>query len=269
MRSDDALHISLGFSAQTRRIIDQLGATATAMPFDHQIITRRALVEAIRGQKPGKTGKLNNPHKVELWTQFGKLARSDARKNFVLSNAGHDLQRHVGGNADFDRDFGLGRNTFCELVQALDTFGARNYTMTFLSRSLCEIEDTVALRDPRLDHRFVGILSRRPDIAVAAGLFGALAEPSLSAACGAYDHARTLVKAINPDVAIIYDMSAGQALPRGSLTRLNGGFAAFFEGRGQCLRAVSAEHGLYFSNGARWSRDVVGQALSAGNGANR
>ena len=177
----------------------------------------------------------------------------------MLSNADDSLKEYASTEANFERKFGLDRNAFRTLTEALDAFGARNYRVALLSRSLGEIESTASLQDPRLDHRFVGTLSLRLNLKVAASLFGALAEPCLSTACGAYERSRKLVKAINTDVAIIYDVTADKVQPYGSLTRLNGGFAAFFEGHDQCLTAVSAEHGLYFSNGARWSRDIADQ----------
>lgn len=271
MRRDATILISLGFSGQTRLVIDQFGGPGPRMPFDDGVLTRAAVIDALKsdGQSlrnfAGEPQVPPAPHssaqsdddRDACWQRFAETARSGARKTFVLSNAEHGLKDLADDDTGFDRSFGLGRGTFAELTGALDAFGARNYSLTFLSRSLCEIEDTASLRDPRLDHRFVGTLSLRPHIRVAAGMFGAFAEPCLSGACGAYDRSRRLVKAINSDVAIIYDMSAGKALPCGSLTRLNGGFAAFFEGRDQCLTAISAEHGLYFSNGARWSKDLA------------
>lgn len=276
MRRDASVLISLGFSSQTRLVIDQFGGPGPRMPFDDGMLTRAAVIDALRSEGRSLTGLPAAERQVSriphgsaqsdadrdaCWERFAATARSDVRNVFVLSNAEHGLKDLADSDAGFDRSFGLGRSAFTELTGALDTFGARNYSLTFLSRSLGEIEDTASLRDPRLDHRFVGTLSLRPHIRVAAGMFGAFAEPCLSGACGAYDRSRKLVKAINSDVAIIYDMSAGKALPCGSLTRLNGGFAAFFEGRDQCLTAISAEHGLYFSNGARWSKDLATTAV--------
>jgi hypothetical protein len=266
MRSDASILIPLGFSNQARLIVDQVRADVGPMPFDNLILTRGRLVEAFQseGQSLIRCGEGSNPKGSEnddpalsrVWQSFADLTRSKVQKTFVLSNADHALGNSVRAGGDFDDDFGLGRSTFDHLTKALDRFGARNYAVTFLSRSLAELEETASSRDPKLDHRFVGTLSLRQKVRVAASLFGAFAEPALSSACGAYDGSRRLVKAINSDVAIIYEVTAGKACPFGSLTKLNGGFAAFFEGHDQCLTAVGAQHGLYFSDGARWMKDA-------------
>jgi len=265
-----ALLISLGFSHQTQLVISRIGGRQPRMPFDTGITTRMTILDALRRQRKSANPLGDEPYSLELqarrhqitfgresacWKQFLDVVRSNAPKTFVLSNAEQRLKTLAGDDAAFARNFGLGRETFEELVQALDDFGARNYRIVFLSHSLREVESTARLADPRLDHRFVGILSCRSHIETAARLFAALDEPILSAACGPYDGSRKLVMAINSNVAIIYEVAAGKQSPRGSLTRLNGGFAAFFEDRDQCLTAIGTEHGLYFSNGTWWSRD--------------
>jgi hypothetical protein len=259
---DISVLISLGFSNQTRLVIDQFGTNVAAMPFDKEVITRAGFIDALRSDgsslsqshRPGRCD--DGTGHAACWRRFAKAVRSKVRKTFVLSNADHGLRAFAVDDADFDRTFGLGRSTYVELMDALEQFGARNYSVTFLSRSLGEIEETATLCDPKLDHRFVGTLSLRPDDKVAASLFSAFEEPSLAGACGAYDRSEKIIQAVTSDVAIVYKMAGGERKPLGCLTRLNGGFAAFFEGRDKVYMAVGAERGLYFSNGVRWMKDA-------------
>ena len=89
----------------------------------------------------------------------------------MLSNAKQKLRDFAGSGATFDRKFALGRETSREVTEALDAFGTRNCRISCLSRLLGEIEDTATLGDAGPDHRFVGTLSLRPNLKVAAGLW--------------------------------------------------------------------------------------------------
>jgi hypothetical protein len=294
--------ISLGHSCQTRFIIDIMGGESQRrMPFDFNITTRRALLNALRTdgaslkQCPRRARTFvtstEGRHGVEieglyfwhdyplaedklalrgdwrndldrvnekyaaLWQRFSALARSGDAKTFFLSNTQHNLDQFAGDRSDFDDRFGLGRAAFEEISCALDAFGARNYWLRFLSRSIREVEETAGLDDERLDHRFSGKLSLRPDPAILSRLFSDADGTCLTGVCGSYNASDKLVKAISDRAAIIYRLENGTAIPHGTLTAAGGELAAAFEGRDQVFHARIADRGLHFSNGIEWLRD--------------
>jgi hypothetical protein len=294
--------ISLGHSCQTRFIIDLMaGESQKRMPFDFNITTRRALVNALQTdgaslrQCPerattfvtsaeGRHGveigglyfwhdyplaedklalrcdwrnemaRVNEKYKA-LWQRFAALARSEDAKTFFLTNTQHNLDQFADDRADFAEKFGLGRAAFEEIAAALDAFGARNYRLRFLSHSIREVEETAELNDGRLDHRFSGRLSLRPDPAILSQLFADMDGICVTGICGSYDASGKLVKAISERAAIIYRLENGEPIPHGTLTAAGGELAVAFEGRDQVFQARSGRQGLYFSNGVEWSRD--------------
>jgi hypothetical protein len=196
-----------------------------------------------------------NEKYVALWQRFAGLARSVEPKTFFLSNSQHNLGQFAHDQADFDSRFGLGRAAFEEISSALDAFGARNYRLLFLSRSIHEVEETAEMEDVRLDHRFSGRLSLRPDPTILSRLLVHADGIDLAAVCGSYDGSAKLVKPISNRAAIIYMFENGTATPHGTLTAAGGELAAAFEGRDQVFQARNAGRGLRFSNGVEWLRD--------------
>jgi hypothetical protein len=223
--------ISLGYSCQTRFMIDALHADQQRQPFDFNITSRPALIDALATDGaslehrddntvphvmpverregigvggmyfwhdyPLREDKLSlhpewrekmakvNAKYAYLWRRFSMLIRSDGRKTFVLSNAQRNLVEFAAGEADFERKFGLGRRAFEEITGALDGYGARNYTLKFLSRSANEPQETHDLQGERLDHRHVGPLRLRVDPALAARLLSPQDEEALPASAQA------------------------------------------------------------------------------------
>jgi hypothetical protein len=219
--------ISLGYSCQTRFMIDALHADQKRLPFDFNITSRAALINALatdgaslehsetntalytmpsdRREGIGVDGmyfwhdyplnddKLSlhpdwrqkmaeiNAKYTYLWQRFSALIRSDDRKTFVLSNAQRNLVEFAADKADFDRKFGLGRQAFEEIAMALHAYGARNYTLRFLSRSEEEPQETADLQGERLVHRHVGPLRLRVERALAADLLALPGEKALPA----------------------------------------------------------------------------------------
>jgi hypothetical protein len=111
-----------------------------------------------------------NAKYIHLWKRFSSLIRSDEPKTFVLSNAQRNLTEFAADAADFDRKFGLGRQAFDEIAGAMDAYGACNFSIKFLSRTIEEVRQTADLQEDRLKHRFAGELGLRPDPTVAARL---------------------------------------------------------------------------------------------------
>ncbi|MDB5556814.1 MAG: hypothetical protein JWL86_6798 [Rhizobium sp.] len=294
--------ISLGRSCQTRFIVDIMGGESQRrMPFDFNITTHRALINALATDgaslrhcperaatfvtaAEGRHGveieglyfwhdyplgedklalrcnwrndmaRVNEKY-TALWQRFAALARSDEAKTFFLSNTQHNLDQFATDRADFDEKFGLGLAAYEKISSALDAFGAMNYRLRFLSRSIREVEETSQLKDIRLDHKFSGKLSLRPDPAILARLFADVGGVCLTGICGSYDASGKLVKAISERAAIIYRLENGTAIPHGTLTVAGGELAAAFEGRDQVFQARNGGRGLHFSNGVEWLRD--------------
>jgi hypothetical protein len=115
---------------------------------------------------PSKIATVNEKY-AALWRRFAGLMRSDDPKTLVLSNSQRNLPDFAEDAADFDLKFGLGRQAFAEIAGALEAFGARNYRLKFLSRSVAELKETAELGDDRLDHRFLGPTTLRLDPKIA------------------------------------------------------------------------------------------------------
>jgi len=292
--------ISLGYSCQTRFMIDALSADQKRQPFDFNITSRPALIKAFEtngaslqhGEShattfimpkerregievsgmyfwhdyPLQENKLSLHHDwrtnmdrvnskyTALWARFSELVRSDEPKTFVLSNSQHNLPEFTSDAADFDRKFGLGRQAFEEIIHALDSYGARNYRLKFLSRSVGDLEETASLRDDRLDHRFVGVLSLRVDPRIVTSLFSGAEETGVDDLDGAYDNADILVKAISSNTALVFRRSEDKSDLWGSIACTDGGFIAAFQGRDQIFTAVRDGQSIQFSNGTRWEK---------------
>lgn len=295
--------VSLGFSCQTRFMIEALHPELKRQPFDFNITSRAALIRAletngaslthrpdtmatylmpIEGRQgievsgmffwhdyPLNEDKLTlhpdwslkreqvNAKYAMLWQRFSDLIRSEKEKMLVLSNSQHNLPQFAEDEADFDRKFGLGRAAYEELVAALDSYGAQNYRLKFLSRSVAEIAETADLHDERLDHRFVGALSLRVAPAMVAKLFSGRNEPGIADLGGSYEAGEKVVRPISARSALIFDR--GQEQPQGSLSRIEGGLLAAFPGRNTLTTVTSDGDALVFSNGMRWTRTPTSQ----------
>jgi hypothetical protein len=188
-----------------------------------------------------------------LWQRFAALSRSEEPKTFFLSNTQHNLGQFAGGDADFDRKFGLGREAFDQISQAFDAFGARNYRLLVLSRSIREFEEMIDVADPRLVPRFAGRLSLRPDPDILSQIF-ADAKPLPMDVFGSYDSD----KHVGPGPrgsGIIYRVEQGMEKPEGALWATHVGLTASFEGRDRVFGATLEGRNLSFADGTRWSRN--------------
>lgn len=290
--------VSLGFSCQTRFMIEALYPELKRQPFDFNITSRAALIRALetdgaslmhrpetmatyRMPVEGRQGievsgiffwhdypleedkltlhpdwalkheQVNAKYQM-LWQRFSDLIRSETEKTFVLSNSQHNLPQFAENETDFGRKFGLGRAAYEELVAVLDGYGAQNYRLKFLSRSVAELAETADLHDERLDHRFVGALSLRVAPDMVAKLFSGGDEPDIAVVAGRYENGEKLVQPISARTALIFDR--GEAQPQGSLSRIQSGLLAAFPGRNTLTTVALDGDGLVFSNGMRWAR---------------
>ena len=293
--------VSLGHSCQTRFILEDLDGASRRMPFDFNITTRSALLDALetdgaslqhdestanvfRMASDGREGievggmyfwhdyplaqdKLGlaegwqkeiprvNEKYAALWSRLSMLLRSNEEKTLVLSNSQHNLGQFAEGDEDFNIRFGLGHSAFQNITAALDRHGAQNYRLLFLTRSIADFAETVALRDPRLEHRLVGILSLRPDHRVAASIAPGRRTEDILPLCGPYDGGEWHVKAISRDIAIIHHRAEGGLKPHGSITISEFGPVAWLEGRDKFQDVTHAAGKLHFSDGSVWRQD--------------
>jgi hypothetical protein len=144
---------------------DREGVEVSGMFFWHDYPLDEHKVRLHR-EWPNKIATVNEKY-AALWQRFADLIRADQSKTLVLSNSQRNLPDFAEDEADFDLKFGLGRLAFEEITGALEAFGARNYRLKFLSRSRSELEETAAIADERLDHRYLGPTTLRLDPKVA------------------------------------------------------------------------------------------------------
>jgi len=293
--------VSLGHSCQTRFILEDLDGASRRMPFDFNITTRAALIEALetdgaslqhdenrarvfRMASDGREGidvggmyfwhdypladdKLSLAHGWQneiarvnekyaaLWSRLSVLLRSDEEKTLVLSNSQHNLGQFAADDADFKARFGLGHQAFEDITAALDRFGARNYRLLFLTRSIADLAETIPLRDPRLDHRLVGILSLHPDHRVAASIAPGRRTEDILPLCGLYEGGKWQVRAVTRDAAVIHRRTESGLTPHGSITLSEFGPVAWIEGRDKFRDLVHAAGKLHFPDGSVWRQD--------------
>lgn len=196
-----------------------------------------------------------NEKYAALWTRLAALLRSDEEKTLVLSNSQHNLGQFAEGDDDFGNRFGLGHQAFAEIAAALDRYEAKNYRLMFLTRSIADLAETIALKEPRFEHRFVGILSLRPDHRVAASIAPGRRTEDILPLCGPYEGGEWQVKALSRDVAVIQRRTEDGLKPHGSITLSEFGPVAWVEGRDTFQDITHAAGKLHFSDGDFWRQD--------------
>jgi hypothetical protein len=130
-----------------------------------------------------------------------------------------------------------------------------NYRLMFLTRSIADLGETIALKDPRLEHRFVGTLSLRPDHRVAASIAPGRRTEDILPLCGPYESGEWHVKAVSRDIAVIHRRTEEGPKPHGSITLSEFGPVAWREGRDKFQDVTHAAGKLQFSDGAVWRQD--------------
>ena len=196
-----------------------------------------------------------NDKYAALWSRLAALLRSDEEKTLVLSNSQHNLGQFADGDNDFHMRFGLGQQAYRDITAALDDYGAKNYRLLFLTRSIADLAETIPLKDPRLEHRLVGILSLRPDHRVAASIAPGRRTEDILPLCGPCEGGEWHVKAISRDVAVIHHRTADGLRPHGSITLSEFGPVAWIEGRDRFQDITHVAGKLHFSDGCVWRQD--------------
>jgi len=199
-------------------------------------------------------GRVNEKY-AALWLRLSALLRADEPKILVLSNSQHNLGQFATDEDEFSDRFGLGRRAFDTLVRALDSHGARNYRLLFLTRSVTEFAETTSLADPRLEHRFVGTLSLHPDPRIARSIVQDDAGAGAASLSGSYDGGAWKVEARSPRVAILHERTENGFRPHGSITFTGQGPVAWLPGRDRFADIVFGDGEIRFPDGHRWHRD--------------
>jgi hypothetical protein len=202
----------------------------------------------------GETGRVNDKY-AALWSRLSTLLRSDEEKTLVLSNSQHNLGQFADGEDDFRMRFGLGLQAFQDIAAALDGFGAQNYRLLFLTRSIDDFSETVTIKDPRFEHRFVGTLSLRPDHRVAASIAPGRRTEDIMPLCGPYDDGAWWVKPVSRDAAVVLQRTGDGMRPHGSITLSDLGLVAWVEGRDRFQDISYAAGKLRFADGSVWRQD--------------
>lgn len=200
-----------------------------------------------------------NEKYAALWSRFSALLRSDAPKTLLLSNSQHNLPDFAADGADFHHSFGLGLAAFEEISQALDAHGARNWRLLLLTRDIADLAQTIGLDDPRLDHRYVGTLSLRPDMAVAESLAidgGGTIDEDLS---GTYEDATFTIRSHRPGISIIFAHDADGMQAHGAITQTGLRPMIWLKGRRNTFSEIAIEGSeIRLPDGTRWRRDADG-----------
>ena len=294
--------VSLGYSCQTRFIIDIMGEAANRrMPFDFNITSRAALLRAfesdgaslrqsveearifteprearegieiggmyfwhdypldeaklrLRPDWRNDIGRVNEKY-AALWQRFAALVRSDEPKTLFLSNTQHNLGQFSEGEIHFAEHFGLGRKAYDTLMATLEGFGARNCRLLFLSRSIRDVIETADVKIDRLDHRFAGKLSLRPQQAILSKVLAEKLQPVPDILIGSYERGARRLSYLTDRAALIEHVEVAGTAPVGLLTATGEGLVVAFEGRDQVFDVRADANGLAFSNGMKWSRD--------------
>lgn len=200
-----------------------------------------------------ETVRVNEKY-AALWSRLAMLLRSDEEKTLVLSNSQHNLDQFAGAD-DFDSRFGLGHQAFEDITTALDRYGARNYQLLFLTRSVTDFAETMSVDDPRLEHRFVGTLSLRPDQRIPASIAPERRTEDILPLCGPYESGSWHVEAVTRDIAVIHRRADGALRPHGSITLSESGPVAWVEGRDKFQDIAYMAGKLCFSDGSIWHKD--------------
>lgn len=211
---------------------------------------KRSLAEGWQREIP----RVNEKYSA-LWARLSALLRSDEPKTLVLSNSQHNLAQFAEGDSAFSERFGLGRMAFEQISGALDRFGARNYRLLFLTRTIADFAETVSIDDPRLEHRFVGTLSLRPDRRIPDSMTVASGIADMTPLLGSYDGGMWQVSAASGDRALVHKRTEDGLLPAGSLTLSGTNPIAWFEGRDKFRDFTHSDGTILFSDGERWQRD--------------
>jgi hypothetical protein len=199
-------------------------------------------------------GRVNEKY-AALWARLSQLLRSDDAKTLMLSNSQHNLAQFAGTDAYFADRFGLGRAAFCDIAEALERFGARNYRLLFLTRTIADLSETLSLDDARLEHRFVGTLSLRPDRRVAASLSPGRIPAGIGPLCGSYEHGLWRVCAVSHDRAVVHRLTEDGLQACGSIGVVEEELVIWFEGRDRFQDINHLEGDIHFHDGSLWRRD--------------
>jgi hypothetical protein len=229
------------------------GIEASGMYFWHDYPLAEDKLSLAEGWR-SEIGRVNEKY-AALWSRLAALLRSDEEKTLVLSNSQHNLGQFAEDDDHFARRFGLGRQAFHDIADALDRYGAKNYRLLFMTRSVADLAETLALQDPRLEHRFVGILSLRPDRRIAASIAPGRRTEDILPLCGPYENGEWHVTAVSRDIAMIHRRTDEGLAPHGSITRSDIGLVAWTEGRDRFQDVDYAAGKLHFPDGSIWRQD--------------
>jgi len=209
--------------------------------------------KTLAGAHAEELDRINQKYR-HLWPRFKKLTTSDVQKTFVVSNTQFNLWEFSKSDDDFRDKFGLDVRAYHEIREALNSFGARNFKIRFVTQSL---EDYLSCADAigeDFECSFGGTLSLPAHKNVAVSLLDIPSSADVSLACGVYDNGSRWIEPVSDRNAIIYQRKDGAPEPWGALRAGVGGYTAVFSGRDRVFACAIDGDQLAFSNHTKWRR---------------
>lgn len=186
-----------------------------------------------------------------LWSRFREIMRGDAYKKIYVSNTQANLTDYTGSEQEFRAWFGLDQEYYKRLCDALFSFGARNFDITFLNRHIDDAYDLRSLEgrgEGGLTSRFVGILDLPCHHAAAMTLVPLCHRSSLHDVAGRYTNGCE-IELISPDRAAI--RIGGEVW--GEIVPFFNGYLVFLNSKGLVWKATLHAGGqLKFNNNTHW-----------------
>lgn len=201
-----------------------------------------------------------NEKSARRWKRFRNLLRDpDLPKRLMFSNSQHNLPEFADGPEDFHQKFGFDEEFAHAIVDALNAFGAKNFRITFLSRSIGDYDRLVDAQTRMadiLDVRFAGEMTLKVNTQFAASVCSTMLPGQSPASTellepieGHYDNGSRI--ALHGNAALVYNHRGnlwGEAAP------FPGGYLFVFNGANKIFTARLVHGTLHFSNNAVWAR---------------
>ncbi len=196
--------------------------------------------------------KVNDKYK-KRWLYFKELMRdSFTEKRILFSNTQLNLSQFATDKNDFHNKFGLDNYFFYSVIDSLNLWGAKNYRITFLVRTLDDYEtlvDTETKLSHLFDVRFAGEMSLRANAPLVSSIFTTpSAAGALGELCGKYKNGAQI--AMRGKTALIYNVNGKLC---GEVRPFTGGYLFVFDGLDNTFTARMKDREIYFSDNTQWT----------------
>jgi hypothetical protein len=189
-----------------------------------------------------------------LWSRFlAAITDNSEPKRFIVSNSQANLVEYASSPEDFQTKFRIDSEYVHALHAGLNSLGVRDYTVTYLVRSMEEYLELSS--DPanfECDIRFVGPLSLplKP-IAASAMVAAETNNGSIASLLGNYDNGLKLVQSSSSSAILLNEQNEPLAVARGSRDCLT---FCFSGGIDSIVVALKEGDNIYFPSGVSWRK---------------